>query len=440
MNGAVDLVYIEKYDSSCNDGFESIELVDNGGADQRATTSPGTCETAAAAPVSGYAAQSLCEENSSALLARVLRFYLANEFVILMLMSIGLAKAYPPLGAKYLYPEYTATWLAVCITFFLAGLGLKTSELRKAVTSRMYFNVVVQGFNFFVDSAIVYGISRLLVHVDVLTKGLADGMVICSCLSMTINTVLVLTKSGGGDEPSAVFNAAAGSLIGVLLSPLLILGYLGVSAEINVIEVFYRLSLRVLVPLFVGQMVQKLSTAAVSFVASHKKGVKRAQELLLVFIVYTVFCTTFSDDDRKNRISQVFIMIACVLTTLLSLMMLAWYTLKFLFPAEPELVVMGLFGCTHKTVATGTPLITAMYQDDPNIGSYMLPLLIWHASQIVIGSYIAPKLAVWVECENKRLEDAVGTPEVTSSVEASIESGEATGTASGLPESVSARA
>jgi solute carrier family 10 (sodium/bile acid cotransporter), member 7 len=373
----------------------------------------------------GSAAQSPSEEKSPGFLSRCLAFYMANEFVILILTSIGLAKAYPPLGAEYIYPEYTATWLAVCITFFLAGLGLKTSELRKAVMARMYFNSVVQSFNFFVDSAIVFGISRLLLHTDVLTEGLADGMVICSCLPMTINTVLVLTKSGGGDESSAVFNAAAGNLIGVVLSPLLILGYLGMSAEIDVVEVFYRLSLRVLVPLFVGQLVQKFSTAAVAFVTRNKRAVKRSQELLLVFIVYTVFCKTFSEDERKNTISQVFLMIVFVVSTLLGLMVLSWYSLRFLFPTQPELVIMGLFGCTHKTVATGTPLITAMYEGNPNIGSYMLPLLIWHSSQIVIGSYIAPKLARWVEGEKKRLGISSGSTGVATSDEASIEIGDA---------------
>ena len=36
-----------------------------------------------------------------------LAFYHANEFPFLVLLAIGLAKAYPPLGADYLQPQIT---------------------------------------------------------------------------------------------------------------------------------------------------------------------------------------------------------------------------------------------------------------------------------------------------------------------------------------------
>ena len=64
---------------------------------------------------------------------------------------------------------------------------------------------------------------------------------------------------------------------------------------------------------------------------------------------------------------------------------------------------MGLYGCTHKTVAMGVPLINAIYESNPNVGLYTLPLLIWHPMQLVIGSALAPKLSGWVDKEEKRL-------------------------------------
>jgi hypothetical protein len=38
---------------------------------------------------------------------KFLAFYHANEFPFLVLLAIGLAKAYPPLGADYLQPQIT---------------------------------------------------------------------------------------------------------------------------------------------------------------------------------------------------------------------------------------------------------------------------------------------------------------------------------------------
>ena len=84
-------------------------------------------------------------------------------------------------------------------------------------------------------------------------------------------------------------------------------------------------------------------------------------------------------------------------------MILAWYCLKLLFRDKPKLRVMGLFGCTHKTVAMGVPLITAIYGDHPSVGQYTLPLLIWHPMQLVIGTFLAPRLTAFVGRENERL-------------------------------------
>jgi hypothetical protein len=93
---------------------------------------------------------------------RLAAFYWEHEFLILTVVAILLAKAYPPLGAIYLYPQITATWIAVMFEFLMAGLGLKTQEFGKALIS-VYFNVFVQSFNFGVVSAVTFGVSRLLV-------------------------------------------------------------------------------------------------------------------------------------------------------------------------------------------------------------------------------------------------------------------------------------
>lgn len=285
----------------------------------------------------------------------------------------------------------------------LAGLGLKTKEFSKAF-QRLGFNVSVQLFNFGVVSSVVFGVSRGLAEINVISQALADGMVVCSALPLTINMVLVMTKSAGGDEASAIFNAAFGNLCGVFLSPVLILGYLGVSGSVELWEIFYKLALRVVAPVVVGQLLQKFSPPVVDFVNKHKKHFKQAQQYCLVFIVYTVFCTTFADEQTDSDVGDIFIMIAVQFCLLCSLMVLSWYTFRCLYRDEPTLRVMALYGSTHKTVAMGVPLINAIYEEDPLVGLYTLPLLIWHPMQLVIGSFLAPKLAAWVEQEQKRLD------------------------------------
>jgi hypothetical protein len=48
---------------------------------------------------------------------RCFHFYWTNEFICLVVVVILLAYAYPPLGAEYLAPDITATWIAVILIF-----------------------------------------------------------------------------------------------------------------------------------------------------------------------------------------------------------------------------------------------------------------------------------------------------------------------------------
>jgi sodium/bile acid cotransporter 7 len=67
---------------------------------------------------------------------------------------------------------------------------------------------------------------------------------------------IVFTGTAGGDEASAVFNSAISNLIGVFLTPALVLMYLGNDKSIKIVDVFVKLIYRVLVPLFCGQIIQ----------------------------------------------------------------------------------------------------------------------------------------------------------------------------------------
>lgn len=328
-------------------------------------------------------------------------FYATNSFLIQVVIVILIAYAYPPLGATYLAPQVTATWIAVMVIFLLSGISLKSEELSKAF-QRLRFNSFVQVFNFFVVSSITFGFSRLMIRAGVLPRSLADGLVIGTSVPITVNMVLVLTKSSNGDEAAAIFNAAFGSLIAVFLSPALVLMYLGVKGAVDLGTVFYKLAIRVVLPIAIGQIFHNFSPRVCAFVKEHKPVFKKVSEYCLIFIIYTVFCKTFSK-ERDASALDIFIMIALEFLLLATMMGLAWFLLKLLFPNAPKLRVMGLFGCTHKSVALGIPLINAIYEENPLVGFYTLPLLIWHPMQLVIGTFLAPRLCKFVEREEERL-------------------------------------
>lgn len=103
-----------------------------------------------------------------------------NQFPLLILLAIILAKACPR-GGGLLQAEITATWIAVIVIFLISGLCLRWGELSNAF-QRLYFNAFVQVFNFGVVSITVFGFSRLVEAMGAINSALSDGLVICSCL------------------------------------------------------------------------------------------------------------------------------------------------------------------------------------------------------------------------------------------------------------------
>jgi hypothetical protein len=75
----------------------------------------------------------------------------------------------------------------------------------------------------------------------------------------------------------------------------------------------------------------------------------------------------------------------------------------------------------------GVPLINAIYESDPLVGLYTLPLLIWHPMQLLVGSSLAPKLLAFVKSEQERLgivDEDVQEETPSSSLEPRSESDE----------------
>lgn len=326
--------------------------------------------------------------------------YKSQNFVIHMLIGIGLAAAAPSVGLA-LYPSITASFVAVAIIFLLSGMGLRTRELSKALAG-IDFNCFVQCFNLLLIPGSVYLIANALFGVGVLTRTLANGVIICSTLPMTINMVIVLTKSANGDEAAAVFNSALGNTLGIFVTPSWCLLMLGKYVTINFVETMERLAVRVVAPLLIGQFIQYNVPVVADWVKRNKWTCKKIQENLLVFIVYCAFCGVFADGESVT-VAAVFTMIAVQDALLVSFMCLAWISLGIFFPRQPKRRVMGLYGCIQKTIALGIPLIQAVFAGSSNLGLYLLPLLVWHPSQLIIGSSISNKLAAYVTDQEARI-------------------------------------
>ena len=148
--------------------------------------------------------------------------------------------------------------------------------------------------------------------------------------------------------------APTSSLLSVVISPMLILYYIGTKTEINLPSVVIKLLLRVLLPMVVGQGLQYYTPSVVTYIEHHLAKFKAAQEYALIYIVYTVFCKTFQQTIEGAGIWDILKMAVFQFALLCLMFVVAWLVLKLFFYDEPRLRVMGLYGCVQKSAAVGT--------------------------------------------------------------------------------------
>lgn len=258
-------------------------------------------------------------------------------------------------------------------------------------------------YNFGFVSAVVFGVARGLKSAGVLSSYYSDGLVACGALPLAVNAVSILTGACHGDEAVAIFNEAISNMIGVFLSPLLIRGYLGKTSNADLPTIFWKLILRVLVPLVIGQMLRYLSTAVIEFRKRNDFWFGRAQKYLLVFVEYTIFCTTFKK-HLGSGIGDALILVLVVFILQVFFLSLAWIISYYFYRDQPRLRIVGLFGPAAKTTSLGIPLILSLYQGNPRATIYTLPVLIWHPMLLIVGSIMTPCLRNWVDREVERVE------------------------------------
>ena len=142
-----------------------------------------------------------------------------------------------------------------------------------------------------------------------------------SCLPPPVSSAVILTQAAGGNEAAAVFNSAFGSVLGIFLTPLLLLKLVtcretiivrqilkfffqtGASTSVSASSILSQLSLTVLLPLVVGQLVrrgleqrekQQQQHRRLRFLLSRLSVLSR---LALLLIIFTTFCDAFKREN-----------------------------------------------------------------------------------------------------------------------------------------------
>jgi len=316
------------------------------------------------------------------------RYFLAGAAFAVMMAAVA-----PTIGCTGgpLRPELTVGWGATCGIFLLSGLTLPTSELA-AAASRVRDHTAIQTFNL---ALLPLGMWLVTLLLGGLVPGsLRDGLLAMAALPTTVNMCVAVTRSAGGNEALAIFNAVIGNVLGVLVTPPMLLLLLGANSHISLLDSMVKLTKKVIVPLLAGQL---LRPAVAGLLQGRKKVLSRTSETLLLAIVYTTFCDTFLRGFGLPA-STVALLGATLSAAHLACLGVAWRLAALLGLCARDRIAFAMCA-SHKTLALGLPLFKVIFHSRADLAVLCTPLLLQHPLQLLLGSVLAPRLKQIVEAE-----------------------------------------
>ena len=306
--------------------------------------------------------------------------------LIALVLVIALAGWQPSWGEAngLLHPELTIH-LAIAVAFFVTGWTLPTSMLRQAA-GHWRLHTLVQVFSFVIIPLTLWPLAWVATHLG-MPAVLADGFLVLACVPTTIASCVIFTRTARGNEAAALCNAIGGNLIGLLISPLLIVLLIGVHGDAPILSVLKQLSFDVVIPLIVGQVCRLLH------VPKPQLQLNTVPPLMLLYIIFCVFSSTFSHGlEAGLGLALVWTITLALLTHLIyvsaSWGLSGWSKLRF---SNSDRIAI-VFCSPQKTMALGIPMVSILFAGHPQLALLSLPLVIYHPLQLLISGVLAARL------------------------------------------------
>jgi sodium/bile acid cotransporter 7 len=310
-------------------------------------------------------------------------------FLPAMAGVVVLAACWPGLGATGgpLKAE-VVTKLGVMLVFFVYGLTLSFAALKGgALNWRLHLAVQAGTFLLFP----VLGVLLAKFAAPWMSADLRLGFFYLCALPSTISSSVALTGVARGNVPGAVFNATLSSLIGVVLTPLwlyLLAGVAGAGIELG--ASILGIARLLLLPMALGQLCRPFLAA---WATRHRARLQLTDRLLILFLIYSAFCDSFVQEVWTGHGVTLLLTVTVASAGLffLALLCMAWLARVLRFNHGDRMAL--LFCGSKKSLAQGVTMGKVLLATHPAAGLVLLPLIIYHALQLLVGALLAPRWA-----------------------------------------------
>lgn len=304
-----------------------------------------------------------------------------DVYILLLLATVVGGVILPAEGIVAAGLSHITFW-AVSLLFFLYGAKLDPYAVRAGLT-----NWRLQGLTLGATYLVfpVIGFALALVFGSILGTTVTMGLLFLAFLPSTVQSSIAFTSVAGGNIPAAICAASVSNLVGVLLTPLLVALFLHQGGGGFSLDAVGKIGIQLMLPFIVGQMLRPWIGG---FIKRHNLITMIVDRGSIMLIVYSAFsASTISGLWTATPLSTLALLLAIVWVFLALIMgaMIAVGNLAGL--NSPERAVLFYCGST-KSLASGLPIATALFSPEV-IGAIVLPLLIYHMSQLLICALVS---------------------------------------------------
>ncbi|HET8598289.1 MAG TPA: bile acid:sodium symporter family protein [Castellaniella sp.] len=310
---------------------------------------------------------------------------LFDRFTLILIAVVAAATLLPAHGQGAVFFE-RLTAAAIALLFFLHGAKLSRQAIIAGATHWRLHGVI------FIWTFVIFpllGWALRPVLVPLLGEPLYVGVLYLCVLPGTVQSAIAFTSIARGNVPAAVCAASASSIVGIVITPLLLQWLLKTDTSAldshSLLQSILRIGEQIFLPFVAGHLMRPVIGR---WMDRHRRLVTNVDQSSILLVVYTAFSESVVAGlwHQVDPQSLVLLVVVCCLLLAVVLVLNTWSTRKLGFQRADEITIV--FCGSKKSMATGVPMAGVLFSASA-IGPVLLPLMIFHQIQLMVCAVLA---------------------------------------------------
>lgn len=308
-----------------------------------------------------------------------------DPLIVLIILAVIIAIIAPARG-NFADIFGQLTNVAIALLFFLYGARLSTQEALNGL-KHWRLHLTILAFTFVVYPLIGIALRPLTA---VISHDMYLGILFLTLVPSTVQSSVAFTSIAKGNVAGAIVSASASNLVGVIITPLLVMLLMGTGGGVHIdTSVFGEIALLLLAPFVLGQLTRRWVRKV-----AQSKATKVVDRGSIAMVVYSAFSKGVVDGIWSSislwDLAFLVVFAAAFVAFMLWLTRKASQKMGF---NRADAIAIEFCG-SKKSLATGLPMASVIFASGgASLGLLILPLMIYHQVQLMMCSWLAARYA-----------------------------------------------